>query len=86
MTAMMRELEHRRRALVIRSALERARISAQLQPTARGLAAVDRVVATLRAHPVATGVALSGLAIFGPRKLFRWAIRIAPFYSLFARI
>jgi hypothetical protein len=83
---MLRELQDRRRALVVRSAFQRLRISAQLAPTARRLAAADRVVATLRAHPVAAGIALTGLALIGPRRLFRWAMRIAPIYSLLVRI
>ena len=85
MIAMRRALEDRRHALVLRSTLQRLRISVQMAPAARRLAAVDRVVATLRAHPVAAGVLLTGLALIGPRVLFRWAMRIAPVYSLFAR-
>jgi hypothetical protein len=84
--AMRSELQDRREALVLRSTLQRLRISVQMAPAARRLAAVDRVVATLRAHPLAAGVALSALALIGQRALFRWAMRIAPIYSLFARV
>jgi hypothetical protein len=85
MIPMMRELGERRRALILRSVVQRARLSIQMAPAARRLAAADRVVATLRTHPVATGLALTGLALLGPSKLFGWAIRIAPIYSLLAR-
>jgi hypothetical protein len=84
--AMRSELQDRREALVLRSTLQRLRISVQMAPAARRLAAVDRVLATLRAHPIAAGVALTGLALIGPRALFRWAMRVAPIYSLFGRI
>jgi hypothetical protein len=82
---MRRALQNRREALVLRSTLQRLRISVQMAPAARRLAAADRVVATLRAHPVAAGVALTGLALIGPRALFRWAMRVAPIYSLLPR-
>jgi hypothetical protein len=85
MISMSRALEDRRRALVLRSTLQRLRISVQAAPAARRLAAVDRVVTTLRAHPVAAGIALTGLALIGPRTLFRWAMRVAPAYSLLVR-
>ena len=82
---MIRELKDRREALVARSAVQRARISAQLAPAARRLAAADRFAATLRAHPVIAVIAATGLALIGPRKLLRWAVRVAPIYSLLAR-
>ena len=78
MIAMSRGLQDRRRALVIRSSLQRLRISVQLVPGVSRLAAVDRVVTTLRAHSVAAGVVVTGLALIGPR----WATRIASVYSL----
>jgi hypothetical protein len=83
---MSRALQQRRETLVLRSTLQRLRIAVQIAPAARRLAAVDRVVATLRAHPVAAGAVLAGLALIGPRMLFRWAMRVAPIYSLIARI
>ena len=85
MTAMGRALRHRREALVLRSTLQRLRISVQVAPAARRLAAVDRVVATMRAHPIVAGVGLTALALIGPRALFRWAMRVAPVYSLLLR-
>jgi hypothetical protein len=86
MMAMIRDLARRREALVLRSGLQRAEIAAQLSPAARKLAAVDRVTATLRAHPVMAGVAATGLALIGPRRLLRWVMRVAPIYSLLSRI
>lgn len=86
MMSMVRRLEARRHALVMRSTVQRDRIAAQLQPAARRLAAGDRVVAALRAHPVIAGVAATGLALAGPRTLLRWVVRLAPIYSLLRHI
>lgn len=86
MIFMIRALEIRRRALVVRSAIQRGRLSAQLVPAARRLAAADRVVAALRAHPVMAGIAVTGLALIGVRPLLRWAVRIAPLYALLGRL
>jgi len=82
---MMRELGHRRAALVARSSVQRACIAARLAPAARGLAAADRFAATLREHPVMTGMAASMLALIGPRTLLRWAMRLVPIYALLTR-
>jgi GAF domain-containing protein len=84
--AILRGLQDRREALVTRSGLQRAKISARLAPAASALAAVDRVVATLRAHPAAAGIAAIGVALVGPRKLLRWAVRAGSLYALLARI
>ena len=86
MIPMIRELQAKREALVTRSTAQRGRLSAQLAPAARRLAAADRIAATLRAHPVIAGMAATVLALIGPRRLLRWAMRIGPLYSLFARI
>ena len=83
---MLRELQDRRETLVVRSALQRARISARLTPAARALAAADCVAATLRAHPMAAGIAAIGVVLVGPRKLLRWAVRAGALYSLLARL
>ena len=85
MTPILRELEQRRAALVVRSGVQRACIAARLAPAARGLAATDRFAAALRAHPVMTGMAASVLALIGPRTLLRWAMRLVPVYALLTR-
>jgi hypothetical protein len=79
--SMIRDLEDRREALVLRSTLQRAQLSARLAPAAHKLAVADRVAATVRAHPILAGIGLTGLLLIGPRRLVRWAVRGAPFYS-----
>jgi hypothetical protein len=83
---MSRSLEFRRKALVLRSTVERARIAAQLAPGARKLAVIDRFTAAARAHPEIAGIAAIGLMAIGPGRLLRWTIRVASIYSLAARV
>jgi hypothetical protein len=81
----IRTLQRRREALVLRSTAQRARLSAGLAPVARKLAAADRFTAAVRAHPVMAGIAATGLALVGGRRLVRWALRIAPLYALLGK-
>lgn len=82
MISRLRRLQARREALVARSAAQRAHITAALAPAVRKLATADRLVATLRAHPMVTGAAAAGLILIGPHNVLRWTLRLAPFYSL----
>jgi hypothetical protein len=86
MISMIRTLEGRREALVVRALIQRERLSAQWAPAARRLAATDRVVTALRTHPVMTGLAVAGVALMGPGALWRWVVRIGSLYALVARI
>lgn len=86
MIASLRRLQARREVLVARSTLQRARLGRLLQPAARGLAAADRVAATVRAHPVLTVVAATSVVLIGPRSLLRWAVRVAPVYAFLRRM
>jgi hypothetical protein len=81
----IRKLQRRREALVVRSTVRRARLSAQLAPVARKLAAADRLVAVVQAHPLMAAIAATGLALIGGRRLLRWALRIAPLYALLGK-
>jgi len=81
----MQLLAQRRVALVARSAAQRAAIAAALQPAIRKLAAADRVLEALRAHPFVAGIAAAALGFLGPRRLLGWAARALPLYSLLRR-
>jgi hypothetical protein len=82
----LRQLVRRRQALVARSADYRACIAADLEPLARKVAAADRAVATLRAHPVIAAAAAGAIAFMGPRRLLSWGARVLPIYSLLRRL
>lgn len=75
----------RRGALVARSAEQRARISLQLAPVARVAGIADRVVSTVRAHPLAFALAAAFLVLRGRRSLLGVLARALPFYSLLRR-
>jgi len=81
----LRELEVRRMVLVERSAAERAAIAAAVSPLARGVAAIDRIVGSVRAHPI-LAVAAAGAVALGRTRLLDWVARGAAIYSLLRRI
>jgi hypothetical protein len=81
MTPILHRLQARREALIARSSSQRASVSAQLAPAARKLAAADRVLAALEAHPFIAALAAAGLALIGPGKVLRWALRVVPIYA-----
>lgn len=82
----LREIERRRIALVERSTAQRAALTDAASPLAHKLAAIDRVVAALRGHPVLLGLAAGAVAFLGPSRLLAWAARAATAYSLLRRI
>jgi len=81
----LRELEVRRMVLVERSAAERAAIAAAASPLARKAAAIDRIVASVRAHPILAIAAAAAVAL-GRGRLLDWVTRGAAAYSLLRRI
>jgi hypothetical protein len=85
MIGRLRELEVRRMVLVERSAAERAAIAAAVSPLARGVAAIDRIVGSVRAHPI-LAVAAAGAVALGRARLLDWVARGAAIYSLLRRI
>jgi hypothetical protein len=58
---------------------------AALQPAARGLGALDRVLAVVRARPFVISLATAAFVILGPRRLLPWVLRVAPFVTLLRR-
>ncbi len=85
MTLLLRSLKARREALVVRSGLQRKEIGKALAPAQRMVAAGDRAVAALRAHPVIAAAAAAALALIGPGRWLRWALRAVPIYSFLRR-
>jgi len=86
MTHRQRELESRRLDLVARSAAQRASIAAAAAPFVVKVAALDRIRASLRRHPVAVAAVACGVAAFGSRSLLLWATRALAVYALVRRI
>jgi hypothetical protein len=75
-------LAARRRALVERSAAQRAALSVYAEPLVRKTAAFDRVVDYVRRNPVVSSVAVGTIALLGPRRLWDMAIRAVTLYTL----
>jgi len=75
---MARRLAQRRHALVARAAVQRGELALALQPAARRLAALDRIVAVVRRRHVLVWIAAAALVLLGPRRLWPWALRVAP--------
>ncbi|TAK86786.1 MAG: hypothetical protein EPO20_06050 [Betaproteobacteria bacterium] len=78
-------LAQRREALVALSTAQRQEIARALAPAVRKLAAADRALETLRAHPLLVGAIAAALGFLGPRRLLFWAARALPVYSLLRR-
>ena len=85
MIATARRLARRRQALVALADAQRAELAVALRPAARRLAALDRMVAAVRRHPLLYSVAAVALALLGPRRLLPWALRAAPFVGFLRR-
>ena len=76
-------LARRREELMARSAAQRDRLIADGGALFSKAAVLDRVVSTVRRHPLATGIALSAVLLSGPRKLLDLAGRLVSLYLLF---
>jgi hypothetical protein len=75
-------LAARRRALVERSAAQRAALAVYAEPLLRKTAALDRVVDYVRRHPVLSSVAVGAVVLLGPRRLWDMATRAITMYML----
>jgi hypothetical protein len=85
MIPLTRALAKRRHTLTALSREQRAGLVAAAQPTARGLAALDRVLAVVRARPFVIALATAAFVILGPRRLLPWVLRVAPFVAFLRR-
>lgn len=81
----LRTLAARREALLARSSAQRARIALQLAPLARVAGFADRIVSSVRAHPVAFTLAAGLIALRRGRSLLALLARALPLYSLLRR-
>jgi hypothetical protein len=80
-----RELQRRRIGLVARCSSQRASIAAAAGPLAVKAAAADRVLTTVRVHPIIATLAAGALAGLVPRVLPPWLTRVWLLYSLVRR-
>ncbi len=78
-------LAQRREELVERSKSQRAALIAGAEPLLEKAAALDRVVESVRRHPVMAGVAVGAVVLMGSRKFFDFATRALTLYALIRR-
>jgi hypothetical protein len=78
-------LAARRRELVERSSAQRRALAASAEPLIRKTASVDRVVGYVRNNPVMTALAVGGVALLGPRRLWDLGARAITLYTLLRR-
>jgi len=86
MIPLTRALAERRHALIALSREQRAALTAALQPAARGLGMLDRVLAAVQARPFVISLAAAALVVLGPRRMLPWVLRIAPIVTLLRRL
>jgi YqjK-like protein len=85
MSAHQRSLALQRQELVARSAGQRSGLVAQWETIVTKTAAADRVLSTLRRHPVAVAAALGSVVLLGSRRLFDVSERLLTLYLLLRR-
>lgn len=78
-------LAQRRERLVARSAVQRTRLIAGVEPLLVKAAALDRIIGTLRRYSVVAGVVAGAVALLGSRKLFDLGERLLTLYLLVRR-
>jgi hypothetical protein len=81
----LQDLAQRRLELVERSTAQRAAVVSGVEPLLHKAAALDRMVASARRHPVVTVLGAAAVALLASRKVFDLATRVLAIYALFKR-
>lgn len=85
MNGRQRSLALERQELVARSATQRSGLVANWETIVGKTAAADRILSTVRRHPVAVGAAVAGVVLLGSRRLFDVSERLLTLYLLLRR-
>jgi hypothetical protein len=70
---------------VARSAAQRMALAVTAEPLLRKAASIDRVVGYVRRNPIITALAVGGVALLGPRRLWDLGARAITLYTLLRR-
>ena len=81
----LQTLAQRRLELVERSRAQRATLIAAAAPFTEKAAAVDRLVASARRHPVVTMLGAGAVVLLASKRLFGLATRLLTLYALIRR-
>ena len=79
------ELARRRIGLVAQCSIQRDALAVAVIPLAEKAGALDRVLSTVRAHPIVATLAAGALAGLVPRVLPPWLTKLWLLYSLLRR-
>ena len=85
MNRVQQGLAQRRRELVERSAAQRSALIGSVEPLMRKAVALDRLVISVRRHPLVTGLVAGAVALVGARKLFATTTRLLTLYMFLRR-
>jgi hypothetical protein len=85
-TSRTQALAERREELVARSIAQRDALVAEASPLLHKAAALDRVIGSVRRHPLVSGLATLALLILGSRKLIELGAQALALYGLFKRL
>ena len=80
-----RELQRRRIGLVEQCAAQRAAVAASVVPLTVKAGALDRVLSTVRGHPIIATLAAGAVGGLLPRFIPPWLTRLWLLYSLLRR-
>ena len=76
----------RRRELVDRSAMQRSALVGSVEPLVHKAAALDRVITSVRHHPVTTGLAAAAVVLLGARQVLALGSRALTLYALLRQL
>ena len=79
------ELKRRRIGLIEQCSAQRAAVAASAVPLTAKAGAIDRVLTTVRVHPIIATLAAGALAGLVPRVLPPWLTKLWLLYSLLRR-
>lgn len=82
MSAHQRGLAHQREELVARSTAQRSGLVTNWEAIVAKTAAADRILSTVRRHPVAVSAVIAGVVLLGSRRLFDVSERLLTLYLL----
>jgi hypothetical protein len=78
-------LAERRHELIARSAAQRAALAVSAEPLVRRTASLDRMIGYVRRNPIIAGLAVGGVALLGPRRLWELGARAVTLSTLLRR-
>ena len=86
MSQRTQDLARRRQELIDRSSVQRAALVAEVRPLLDKAGALDRVITSVRHHPVVTGLGAAAVVLLGARQVLALGSRALTLYALFRQL